>query len=266
MKRVLVAATVVLAILLGSVSLASAAQLNLLPGSLGAFTVSDRCTEAVTVSPTTVTAGSASGAQVTGLTNECAGREIQLTLFGASGDAIVTGTTTIAASDPESASVTTDTFMAADITGAAVTIGTWGVLATWSYTPATSLPAVSCVSLDDPNLECTAVVTGVTSWGYPNLTHFNFFASVSSPSAEQNVRWQVTVNFVDSQFPFVPAAATGNGDSILAQGWTCASMPVLVVVGNAQHTTDKVGGGATQTIYLQATAASNPWASLFDCQ
>lgn len=138
MKRVLVAATVVLAILLGSASLASAAQLNLLPESLGAFTISDRCTSAVTVSPTTVTSGSALGVQVAGLTNECAGREIQLTLFGASGAAIVTATTTIAAAGATSADVTTTSFTAADIAGAAVTIGTWGVPATWSYTPATS--------------------------------------------------------------------------------------------------------------------------------
>lgn len=198
MKRVLVAATVVLAILLGSVSLASAAQLSLPPGSLGAFSVTDRCTQAVTVSPTTVASGSASGAQVTGLTNECAGREIQLTLFGTSGDAIVTGTTTIAASGATSADVTTTSFTAADIAGAAVTIGTWGVPATWSHTPATSptQPSGPITAGNDDTVVSPITWNNQRSWGSYTVC-FTVEVTVAGPEAAV---WALNVDLQAAPF------------------------------------------------------------------
>lgn len=267
-------AVVVLALLMALLGLAvgqaHAAQLALQPGNLTNTSVSDRCTEAVAATHGTVTSGQATAVTLTGLGSACGGRDIDLTLYDESGEALVSTTTSLSADSSDSATVTLPAYTPADVAGVAMTIGTWGVPASWTATtPPVTSPLVTCTVLNDPTgtQTCEATDVRIESWGYPVADAYNFYATVTSSSASQDVEWQLTINLADSAFDVDTKLADSNNGVTLAPGWSCSSMPTLELRGRGDTGTQYVGGGSSVTIWMLGRSASGTTSggSLFNC-
>lgn len=247
----------------------AAAQLPLLQGNVTGASVSDRCTPSVTVTNGTASAGKASTVTVAGVGTACDGRELDLTLFDTNGAAVAAGSTTLAADSSGSATVPVSAYAPADVAGAALTIGTWGVPGIWTYVPPAAAPMVSCTVLNDPTGTKTCDVTDVRvdAWGYPELNNFNFYATVTTASESEDVEWQLTLNLADSGFKVNANLADSNNGVTLAPGWSCSDLPMLELRGQEDVSTKYVGGGKTVTVWMQGKAASGPTSggSLFNC-
>ena len=269
-RPVAVAVLVVLVMLLGlALRPADAAQLALTPGNMTNVSVAERCTEAVAATSGTVTAGQATTVKLTGLGTACGGRDLALTLFSQDGSAVTSTVSTLAADASDSATVIVPTYAPADVAGAAVMIGTWGVPATWTYTPPVTAPLVSCTVLNDPTgtKTCDVQDVRIEAWGYPQTDSYNFYATITSPSASQDVEWQLTINLADSAFEVATAYADSNNGVQLAPGWSCSAMPTLELRGRSDTGTQYVGGGSSVTVWMQGHSASGTTSggSLFNC-
>ena len=248
---------------------AAAAQLPLNPVTMTHVSAADRCTEFVETTHGTITAGQATTVKVIGLGDGCGGRDLALTLYGADGEALTSATTPLSADAQDSATVIVPTYAPDDVTGAAVTIGTWGVPATWIYTPPAASQLVTCTVLNDPTGTKTCEVKDlrIESWGYPQPDHYNFYATVTSPSASADTEWQLSINLADPAFDVQTSLADSSGDVGLAPGWSCSSMPMLELRGRAEVNSQYVGGDRSVTVWLQGMSASGPTSggSLFNC-
>lgn len=266
---VAVALALVLAVALGlTLRPAAAAQLPLREARMTSVSIADRCTPIVSTTNGTVTGGRATTVLLTGLGTRCGGRVVALTLFGPNGAALTSGTTTLPASTSGSGTVIVGSYAPADIAGAAMTVGTWGVPATWTYTPPATVPPVSCTVLNDPTgtKTCAATDFEIGAWGYPQLDTNNIIFYVTSPSPATDVEWQVTINLADPMFKVYARLADGQNVR-LAPGWSCSSMPMLVLRGRSDTGTQYVGGGNRAGVWLQGKATSGPTAggNLFNC-
>ena len=263
-----VAVLVVLVVLLGvALRPGAAAHLPVHPVSMTSLSLAERCTQAVATN-TEATAGQATSVVVTGLGAECGGLDLDLTLYGQGGTALTSVTTTLAADASDSATVSVPAYAPADVAGAAVTIGTWGVPATWTHTPSVPLPLVTCTVLNDPTgtKTCEATDVRIDSWGYPTPNNYNLYATVRSPSATADVEWQVTINLAGSELPFTANHADSNNAVALAPGWGCSSMPTLELRGQSGPDTQFVGGEKTVTIWLHGKYSTTPaTGNLFTC-
>lgn len=247
----------------------SAAHLPLEPASLTHASVAGRCTPHVAAAAGGVSGGKATTVEVTGLGAACGGQELDLTLYGDDGDALTSAALSLAADAQGSTTVTVPAYTPADVAGAAATVGTWGVPASWTYTPPVSAPMVSCTVLNDPTgtKTCEATDVRVDAWGYPEPDNYNFYATITSPSDSEDVEWQLTLNLADPGFKVNANVADSNNGVTLAPGWSCSAMPLLELRGNADVNTRFVGGGKTVTVWLQGKAASGPTdgGGLFNC-
>lgn len=275
----LAASLMVLVLLLAfTLNPAAAAQLPLAPGSISSASVADRCTRAVSATAGAVSSGESSTVEsstveLAGLGTACGGRELALTLFGEGGEAVTSGTISLAAGTTGSATVAVPGYKPADVDGAAVTIGTWGVPADWTYTPPAEDPAteplVSCTVLNDPTGTKTCDVTDVRIdvWGYPQPDNYNFYATVTSPSESEDVEWQLTINMEHPDLKLAANVVDSHNGVTLAPGWSCSAMPMLEVRGQADVNTKYVGGDKTVTVWLQGKASSGPatGGNLFNC-
>ena len=262
------------ALLVGVVSPAAAAQLALSEARMTSVSLGERCTPAVTATSEMETEAQTTEVTVAGLGGACGERDLALTLFSTSGAALTSATASLAADADDSVTVTVPAYSPADVAGAAVTIGTWGIPATWAYTPPesappTSAPLVSCTVLNDPTGTKTCDVTDVRvdAWGYPQLNTFNFYATVTSPSASADVEWQLTINLAHPDLQVNANLADSNNGVALAPGWSCSALPILELRGQADVSTQYVGGGSTVTVWMQGRAAPSPTSggSLFNC-
>ena len=269
-RAVAVALLAVLVLLLAfALRPAAAAQLPLNPVTMTHVSAAERCTEYVETTHGTITAGQATTVMVLGLGTECGGRDLALTLYGADGQALTSATTPLSADAHDSATVIVPAYAPSEVTGAAVTIGTWGVTATWIYTPPVTSQLVDCTVLNDPTGTKTCEVKDVRieSWGYPQPDTYNFYATVTSPSASADTEWQLSIDFSNPAFDVATSLADSNNDIMLAPGWSCSSMPILELRGRADVNAQYVGGDRTVTVWLQGKSASGPTTggSLFNC-
>ena len=269
-RLVAVAVLLVLVVLLGlALRPAHAAQLSLTAGNITNVSVSDRCTETVAATHGTSTGGAATTVRVTGMGEACGGRDLALTLYGQDGAVVTSTTSTLAADATDATTLIVPEYAPASVAGAAVTIGTWGVPASWTYTPPVSSPLATCTVLNDPSGTKTCDVTDVRieSWGYPEPNAYNFYATVTSPSESQDVEWQVTLNLADPAFEVSTALADSNNGVQLAPGWSCSAMPTVELRGRSDTSTQYVGGGSSYTIWMLGRSASEPTSggSLFNC-
>lgn len=263
------AVVAILAVLLAvALSPAQAAQLPIAPAKITAVVLTGRCTPTVTTANGPVTGSQATTVTVTGLGTGCGGRVIALTLFGTGGSALTTATVTLAANQGSSVTITVPTYAPASVAGAAATVGSWGVPATWTYTPPAVVPLVSCQVLNDPTGQqtCTAVKTSFDSWGGTPNTEYNLYVTVSSTAPTRNVEWQITLNLADPSLNLLATRMNSNNAVMLAPGWTCSSMPLLVLRGQSGPNTQYVGGGSNVSVWLHGTSvASQSNGSLFAC-
>lgn len=249
---------------------ASAAQLPMSAASMTTVSLADRCTPSVSVSAGggTGTGATATSVTVTGLGALCGGRDLSLTLVGAEGAPLTEATTTLPAGATGSVTVTVPAFPPGSVVGAAVTIGSWGIPVTEVRAAPPVLPLASCAVLGDPSglTTCSATPTSVVPWGYPRLDQYNLYVTVTSPATTATVEWEVTINLADPSLLLVATRGNSNNAVAVAPGWTCASMPHLVLRGQSGPGTQHVGGGSSVTVWLHATSvASQSSGSLFSC-
>lgn len=266
-RAAVVVLCLVLAVVLGcALRPAAAAQLPLRPASLTNVSVAERCTPTAAVSNGSVTGGQPTTVLLTGLGTGCGGQPVAVTLFGADGAALTSVTTTLPESVTGSATVIVPAYTPADVFGSALTIGTWGVPATWTYAPPATVPTVTCTVLNDPTgtKTCSTTTLDVTAWGYPRLDTTNIVFYVTSPSLAMDVQWEITINLADPALKVYSKLADAVNVE-LAPGWSCSSMPMLVLRGNAN--TRLVGGGHQAGVQLQGKATSGPTTggNLFNC-
>ena len=130
-------------------------------------------------------------------------------------------------------------------------------------------PLATCTVLNDPTGAKTCEVKDihVDAWGYPDITNYNLYATVTSPSEDEDVEWELEINLADPELEILANLADSNNGVKLAPGWSCSSMPMLTLRGNAAVDTQHVGGGKTVTVWLHGRAVSGPsdGGNLFNC-
>lgn len=247
---------------------AAAAQLPTTQAKITSVSVSDRCTPTVAATNGTITGSTATTVLLTGLGAGCGGRSVSLTLFGTTGAALTTAITTLPAGATGSATVVVPAYSPVGVAGAAVTVGTWGVPATWAYSPPVAVPTVSCRVLNDPTgtKTCSGTNLQVDAWGSP-LHTANIYVTVVSPSTTADVEWELSINLSDPALKVYADLADSNNAVQLAPGWSCSSMPTLALRGQSLTGTKLVGSGRTVTVWLQVRASSVPTSggNLFNC-
>ena len=228
-----VALALTVAVVLGiALRPAAAAQLPLRPAAMTSVSVADRCTPTATITNGVVTSAKATTVSLTGLGDRCAGRAVALTLFGAGGAVLTTVRTTLAGGATGSATVTVPVYSPSAVSGAAVTIGTWGVPATWTYSPPTALPLVSCTVLHKPSKTCTAIQTAFSSWSDPSHYAYYLQFRVESQTVTRDDEWEITINLADPSLRLLATHIKASDKNVIvAPGWNCSMMPLLVLRG-----------------------------------
>ncbi len=251
MKRrvILVLAAVALAGIAGVV-VASAATLSV----NGAGTHAES-TAGCTNGPVSTSVGSTGGGtwytsvSLVDLAGTCSGETVQVTVYDATGASIATGSA-VAGTAP--VQISTSGYNPADVAGVALLAGGWGVPTTW--TPPTTVPAISCVAINNGGNPtggtCTVTITSTTYWiGYPGAwgvgTPYEYVYVNYSVSTNQK-RWEVTFHLDDtSTYPgtgFTPTYV-GNGYNVIkAPGYSCSALPTFVAWKEAGKVTGQDNG------------------------
>lgn len=207
MKRALVACGLILAMGLTAMAPASAAQLVLAGGQHPSYAASTRCNEAVAVT-TPSTSDTTSFVQVSGITAACTG-SLFVRVYDSNGTSRATGTATVAAGGGSQAVTMSPAFAPSQTDKVSVTIATWPVAATWTYT----LPPIWCTLVrGSSGSTCTATVTffhGTKPGGSGVADYYDVVVTTNSTTP---ARWTVTFNLAHSVYGTVPAQL---GNSIL---------------------------------------------------
>lgn len=211
------AALLVLAVLAAGLVGGSASQLGLAQPARPLATSFSRCSgNTLTITGTAVAVSGIDAAA-------CSGK--QLTVHVRSGGSTLTVSGTISAA---TATLTLPSAVTS-ANGVAASIATWLVPVNWSVTPG-ALPAASCVSIDDPQLTCSAAITELNYWGYPTTSDYNATIRVTSTSTTP-VRWQVTINLSNSAFPMLAKKVSDTqGGLVKVSASACTDSPRLLVV------------------------------------
>jgi hypothetical protein len=213
--RRLVAGLVLLALLalalpvaLTSIRPASAASLAVNAASMAVPTTSARCAPGpVALRPGTVTSGSATTVVVS-IPSGCHGAAGLLRLTGASGALATVDTAFALPASGAEHTVTVPAYVASAVTGAALTLNTWGTAVAWSYTPAT--PPIWCAPTSG-STPCSAAITQRTTPA--GVLYYDVVVTTTSTSS---VRWEVTFDF---SHPFYGGGPVRLGNSDLDAYW-----------------------------------------------
>lgn len=145
-----------------------------------------------------------------------------------------------------------------------VTIDTWGVPSTWTVKPV-AVPFLSCESITDSSLPCTATVERLTApWPSGGGQVLELMIRVSTTSTKK-LRWAVTINFSSSELPYLAKGAQDiqNGLVVVDPVVCTASPRTLKVRQVTNWDTAWVSSSQTATIdmFVYSTATGN----LFTC-
>lgn len=242
-------AIAILAVLAFGISNASAASLSVIAGKLGSFNVADRCVTGplpVTVAGTP-TAGNYTQVSISSVPALCTDLKIQLTLVGASGASIVeflgavptiTAPTTVTLTLPALVN-----YSGAAVIGAALTIGGYGVTATWTAPPAP--PAGTCVvtgyqvggnpSAKDPMLTggtqtCSVTsVVAVNAWTSGGVRYTQFKVTLHNDSTD-TIAFELDANLATSPpyLTWIPRSLNLSNLSLVS---ACGIMPNVRLTG-----------------------------------
>jgi hypothetical protein len=236
-RRWAIGASALVALAIAGFAIADAAGLTVT--TTGVFAGNKaRCTNGpiATTTGTAHTGANIQAVKLSGVPAACAGLPVSIVAYQSNGNSYATGT---GMASTGSFDIATSNYHANNVTGVALTIGTWGVPATWSYTPVV-LPAVSCIVLTSwtgggwpppdtygtpTGATCTATIFNYTAWGSP-LSNFNFQFTVTGAA-----NWELTFNFANTtQFPgFTPTNVGGTLNPRLSPTALCSDLPLLTV-------------------------------------
>ena len=213
-----------------------------------AGSVGDPCTGAATATAATISGATASAGAVTVPTG-CTGRLVLTVLDGGAAVAVgaadvVAGTTVVPVGGyAPSASLTVQ----------AVVDG-WGLPTSW-VPPA---PAVSCRVVNHPVATCSFAISSFTAWAepWPGVNKFELNGVITGAHNANGQIWELTFNFANSYYPFVPRSVQSNGGLVPQSG--CAQLPQLTVRGNADWAGpyNEIRAGETRSVYIQGYLSS----------
>lgn len=238
MKRMLSAVVVLLVAVLASVSIVNAASLDLTRPSMTTTNISDRCAASVgATSGTRTSTGSATSVVLTGLTADCAGRRVSLTLFKSNGTVVTTvSDAPLGAVTNGKATVTVPAFPAGTVDRIALTIGTWGIPASWTKPP--PLPLAGCSIIGRPDVACTALVEPFDPW----VSGFDVNITITTTPATPGAQWELALNLADPKLP-QPIRSIQSWTPLKA-GTTCDSLPYVTFVGKTAEWITRSDGKA----------------------
>ena len=215
-------AIAILAVLALGISNASAASLTVIAGKLGAFNVANRCATgplAVAVAGTADVGGTYTQVSITGVPVACSEKAIALTVFGSSGNSLRTSVLGAVAATGTTTVTMTGSYTGADVLGAALTIGGYGMTTTWTGA------AASCVvtqvkigtKWQAPTTQtCPVISTTVTKQNGSGTNHYATVTVKIHNDSDVQIRWLVNADLGQSP-PYmtwtthsVTLAANGN--------------------------------------------------------
>ncbi|RYV51246.1 hypothetical protein [Pengzhenrongella frigida] len=260
MRRIAAVLALVVAILL-TPNGASAAQLTIVGSRTFHAASFSRCDDAVVL----LTSASRTSVQVKDLAPACGSANLRLWVWDSnsqkelSGGGIVPalgGTLTITLPGKLSSA-------GAGLT-AFVTVGSWGVPATWEAV----LPAVTCTVTgivhwgNNPRWTrwvtapagetCTAALVGTPTTPRPGSPYSDvsvLIATTSTTTGDDSIQWELTMNFADPVFPFVPVGLTSWSNFHVSS--TCSALPVVRIGGDLPHH-DGVTNGSPRQLNMRA--------------
>ncbi|CAN5230700.1 hypothetical protein BH11ACT1_BH11ACT1_16050 [soil metagenome] len=210
MKRALGACALILALAVAFMAPASAAQLVLTGGQHPFSSASARCDDMVTAT-TPPTSGTSSSVQVSGILAACTGTLV-VRVYDSSGTSKATGSATVVSGGGSQTLTVSPAYSPSATDRVSVTIATWPIAATWTYTP--PAPYIWCTLLSGASAgsTCTATVTlfhGTKPGGSGVADYYDVVVTTTSATP---ARWEVSFDLRNAFYGSVPAQL---GNSIL---------------------------------------------------
>ncbi len=255
-------AVAVIAVVALGISNASAASLTVIAGKLGTFNVADRCATgplAVAVAGTPGVGGTYTQVSIANVPAACDGKAIALTVFGAARNALGTSVLgAVAVTGPTT--VIMGSYTGADVLGAALTIGGYGMSTTWTGPAGAANCVVTGVFPNGvPGTEvarttetCSVTITvNSVDKGNGNNQNAQLMIVVTNNSTSV-IRWRVDAHLaqVTPLLPFTPKDIAT--DVTLYS--ECSAMPDVIISGTSASLPDSQvlypGGTATVTFFV----------------
>lgn len=244
---------VVAASAVAGLQVASASSVSVGAGDLSTADIGHPCPGTATTTAAMPSGTSHTAVQVS-LPTGCAGRQVSVTVLNGT-TVVASGSQTVAASGPTV--VGTGTYTASATLRVEAVVDGWPLPATWSYTP-TVLPAVSCRIVNHPSATCSFEITSFTSWAdpWPGINKFELNGRVVGEHNANGQVWELTFDFTNAQYPFVPRGLQSNGGLVLRSD--CSQLPQMVARGNPNWAGpyDQIRAGQTRSVYLQGYLSS----------
>ncbi|PVU83351.1 hypothetical protein DDP54_10485 [Cellulomonas sp. WB94] len=257
MKRALGACALILAVALSFMTPASAAKLVMTGGQHPSAFSSARCDDAVAAT-TPATTTTTNVMQLSGIAVACAGLPIAVQLYDSATTATLTGAATVPAAGGSVQLALSGPYTPAATAVISVTIASWPIPTTWSYTAAAVAPG--CVVLNGGGNTNNGKSCSLTFGGNTDTSGTSWKLKITVSTTEKNpVTWQATVNFADlARFPFlaryVGESSGGATFAPLPSGFCSSSTRLVTFTGVASSGTATVVGAdgaqvaVTQTI------------------
>jgi hypothetical protein len=236
---------------------ANAAQLTLAGGQypyVSSFVSCDTAVDASTPSTQTTS----SSVQVAKISAACAGRALSVMVYNPTTGAIRTTSTTSVPVPAGGGALTVPTaaYTPSMTDHAFVSIDSWPVTATWTYTPAIWCTVISGGS---PGATCAATVTVASELKTGGASYATYYDVVVTSTSTIALRWEVDFNLTDPVYGGVPTRlgnSTLDGFSDGATQWGTQPANDVTTLGacsggqlKVRGTADgeNVGGGRNQT-------------------
>lgn len=265
-RRIAAAIVVVLiACVLANLFVSSAAQLNLGSVARPHLDAMNRCDADGVALTTPATSGTTTRVDVSGINAACAGLPIVVRVAtGASSSSSTTSVNVPAGGGSMTLNTASPAFDPDNVVQTSVTIGTWPMSGTWSYTPPVTLPAASCRIPSNPSIPCTATISGNTQWADP-ITHWQRYITVATAHST-NVVWEVTINLSSTEFPvFANRLQDLQGGVVLVGTPSCSANPRTVTVRGVTTWGDHHQVRAGKTSMIQIEGSTTGTGNLLTC-
>ncbi len=267
MKRVLGACALILALAVSFMTPASAAQLVLTGGQHPSSFASARCGDMVAATnPATATTTSA--VQLSGIDVACAGLTIAVQLYDSLTATTVTGTATAPAAGG-AVLVATGSYTPTASTAISVTVASWPIPTTWTYTAPTL--TTGCVVINSGGNVVRGKSCSLTFGGNTDGSGTSWNVRVTVSTSESNpVTWRATVDFADiARFPFLAMYVgeyTGGATyGTLPGGFCSGSTRRVTFSGVAGRGTDQVVAGSSKTFDFVGNSTGQVANPVYSC-
>ncbi|MGV8977933.1 MAG: hypothetical protein ACOH17_07805 [Cellulomonas sp.] len=213
-RRAVRAVIVVLAFMApAAVSQASAAQLALTGAQRPHSAAYQRCDDAVGVT-TPSTSGTSASVQVSGIAAACTGT-LSVLVYDSTGATRATGSATLTGGGSQTLNMSS-AYAPNATDKVSVTIATWPIPATWTYTPLTPYIWCTLVSTGSTGSTCTATVTLFHGTKPGGTSVADYYDVVVTTTSTKMVEWAVTFDLKNAFYGGVPGQL---GNSILDPFW-----------------------------------------------